>query len=332
MRSLLKVEVTRLRWRRAVLLILAGAVLVPGVIFAATAWNTRPVSASELQRIEQTVAEEAQQPYVQKQLAKCLEKPERYGVPAGAAGELDVQAECESMVLPRVEWYAHRQPLDVAGERSHGSLLGVSVVLTMLLLLVGTTFVGHDWNSGSMSNQLLFEPRRLRIWAAKALVVLAVGMMVAGLVLASYWGGLLALADHRGLAVQESVASAGYGSVLRGALLAAFAGVGGYAMTMLFRSTVATLGVLFAVAVAGPLLITLLGFPGNQRYMPQNNYGAVLNHGTTYYDYAACEELYDDACNGERRLSLAHGTTYFGSLLLLAGVPSLLSFRRRDVP
>ena len=45
---------------------------------------------------------------------------------------------------------------------------GLAVVVShLLLVLVGTTFVGHDWNSGSMSNQLLFEPRRLRVWAAK---------------------------------------------------------------------------------------------------------------------------------------------------------------------
>ena len=329
MKSLLHVELTRLRWRRAILLIVAGAVLVPAVIFAATAWNTRPISESELQRAEQSVAQESQQPRVQRELRKRLSKPERYGVPAGG----DVQARCESMMLPQVDWYVWRQPLDVAAERTNGSLLGVAIVLTMLLLLVGTTFVGHDWSSGSMSNQLLFEPRRLRIWAAKGLIILAAGIVVAGIVLASYWGGLLALAHQRELQVPDSVVSAGYGSVLRGTLLAAFAGLGGYAMTMLFRSTVATLGVLFAVAIAGPLLITLLGFPGNQRYMPQNNYGAVLNHGTTYYDYAACEQVYDDdACNPERRLSLAHGTTYFGSLLVLAGVPSLLLFRRRDVP
>ena len=330
MRPLLKVELTRLRWRRAVLLILAGAVLVPAIIFAATAWNTRPVSASELQRIERMVAEEAQRPSTQRQLDKCVAKPDRYGIPTGG----DVQAECESMVLPRVEWYSHRQPLDVAAERTRGSLFGVAVVLTMLLLLVGTTFVGHDWNSGSMSNQLLFEPRRLRVWAAKGLVVLAAGVVVAGLVLASYWGGLLALADHRGLPVPDEVVSAGYGAVLRGALLAAFAGVGGYATTMLFRSTVATLGVLFAVAIAGPLLITLLGFPGNQRYLPQHNYTAVLNHGATYYDYAVCDFSGPEQqeCDPERRLSLAHGTTYFGSLLVFAGVPSLLLFRRRDVP
>ena len=45
------------------------------------------------------------------------------------------------------------------------------------MLLLGTTFAGHDWNTGSMSNQLLFEPRRERVWLAKAL---AVGMLTGG--------------------------------------------------------------------------------------------------------------------------------------------------------
>ncbi len=329
MKAMLLVELTRLRWRRAVLLLVTAAVVLPAIIFAATAWNTRPASAAELQRVQQMVAEESQQPYVQKELNRCLAKPQRYGVPPGD----DLQSGCESRVLPQVEWYSSRQVLDPTSERTDGSGLAVSIVLTMLLVLLGTTFVGHDWNSGSMSNQLLFAPRRLRLWAGKCLIVLGTGIVVAGLVLASYWGGLLALADHRGLEVPGDLVSAGYVWVLRGSLLTALAGVGGYAMTMLFRSTVATLGVLFAVAIVGPLLITVLGFPGNQRYLPQHNYAAVLNHGTTYYDYDSCNSSGgEQECNPERSLSMAHGMTYFGSLLALAVVPSLLSFRRRDVP
>ena len=42
------------------------------------------------------------------------------------------------------------------------------ILLAILMMLAGTTFAGHDWASGSVSNQLLFEPRRPRVWAAKA--------------------------------------------------------------------------------------------------------------------------------------------------------------------
>ena len=64
-------------------------------------------------------------------------------------------------------------------------------------MLVGTTFAGHDWNTGSMSNQLLFEPRRLRVWMAKGAAVLLTGLVVGAVVLALFWGGAALLASSR---------------------------------------------------------------------------------------------------------------------------------------
>jgi hypothetical protein len=239
------------------------------------------------------------------------------------------------MMLPRVEWYTNRPALDLDSQRRESGL-AVVVVLTMLLVLIGTTFVGHDWNSGSMSNQLLFEPRRARVWAAKGAVVLLIGLVVAGLVLGAYWTGLWWVADHRGIEIPDGTMREAYQQALRGTLLAAFAGLGGYALTMLFRSTVATLGVLFAVAIAGPLFITMLGFPGNARLLPQNNVAAVLFEGVRFIDYSRSDCFSDGGPRPADRcvvkMSTAGGAAYFGGLLLLAGVPSLLSFRRRDVP
>jgi hypothetical protein len=244
----------------------------------------------------------------------------------------DFHSACTRQVT---RWYGN-SPLDLVEEREQGGAIAAMVLITMLMLLAGTTFAGHDWNTGSMSNQLLFEPRRGRVWAAKGLVVLVAGLVVAGAVLAAYWTGLWWLAQHRGLDVRDGVLSEAYGQALRGALVAGFAGLGGYALTMLFRSTVATLGILFAVALAGPLLITLLALPGHLRLMPQNNYGAVLMDGITVDDYnnPACHM--DGPNGGESdcrvRVTKTDGALYFGGLLLLAGAPSVLSFRRRDVP
>ena len=50
---------------------------------------------------------------------------------------------------------------------------------------------------------------------------------------------------------------------------------------MLFRSTVATVGVLFAVSVAGGLFIALLGL--GEQWQPHKNVAAIVKNGTTYY-------------------------------------------------
>ena len=80
MTRLLMVELTRLRWRRAVLLLLAAAVVIPVVIGIGTVWDTRPPTAEDRARVDAMVAEEREQPYVQEELERCIEQPDEYGV------------------------------------------------------------------------------------------------------------------------------------------------------------------------------------------------------------------------------------------------------------
>ena len=209
------------------------------------------------------------------------------------------------------------------------------MVVSLLLVLAGTTFVGHDWNSGSMSNQLLFEPRRVRVWVAKGGVVLGVAFALCLIVITAYWLVLFAVARSRDLPAGNGLLVDCLQMGLRGAVVAGLSALGGFALTMLFRSTVATLGVLFAVTIAGGLLIAALGI--SERWYPQLNLMAVVTNGATYY-----AELPDECfgtrppegvdCDGERELSAAQGAAYLVPLLLAGGAASLLSFRRRDVP
>ena len=67
-------------------------------------WNTRPVSAAELERVEQQVRTEAESPQLQRELERCVAKPRQYGV----GGSADVRTACEDMMLPQVEWYTNR--------------------------------------------------------------------------------------------------------------------------------------------------------------------------------------------------------------------------------
>jgi hypothetical protein len=106
----------------------------------------------------------------------------------------------------------------------------------------------------------------------------------------------------------------------------------GFALTMLFRSTVATLGILMAVALAGGTLLGALGIEGP--WNPALNVAAVVNDGAQYYVATECSQVDGglEDCGEERTLSLAGGATYLGTIVVLVGAGSLLSFRRRDVP
>lgn len=315
----LRVELTRLRWRRAVVVLLLLALAIPALIGASRIWSTRPVSEAEIAQLVRTNAEELQ---------RCVERPRQFGLPRSAD-----EQQCTDRI---VEWYAGRSPLRLAEEQV-GSGLGVVAVLTMLLMLLGTTFAGHDWATGSMSNQLLFEARRGRVWSAKAAAVTLVSLVTATVVSTAYWLVLYGVARLRDLPLREDALldSLAYG--LRGAGFAAAAALGGYALTMLFRSTVATIGVLFAVTVAGGIVLAALDV--SDRWQPAANLAAIVNNGTTYWVpvpescWSGGEEPQPGSeCDPEAHLSLGHGVGYYGTALVLVGAASVLTFRRRDVP
>ena len=139
MTRLLGVELTRLRWRRAVLLLLAMAVVLPTVVFGAIVWNTRPVSAAEQERVEPGAGRRRSRPRCSASSSAASPGP---GSTAPAAPRT-MRTACEEMMLPQVEWYTNRPALDLDSQRRESGL-AVVVVLTMLLVLIGTTFVGHD--------------------------------------------------------------------------------------------------------------------------------------------------------------------------------------------
>lgn len=322
---LLGVELTRLRWRRAALVLLGACVVVPTVILAVTAWNTRPVSAAELRHAEQQVEQLRGQQGYQADLARCEKRPHRYGVPTADR--------CESQMGPQVEWFISRSPLDV-GDVSRGLGPTVIVLLAGLLMLVGTTFAGADWNSGSMSNQLLFEPRRLRVWTAKAGAVVIVSAVTSAVVLAAFWAAVLALASSRGIDVPPHLTAYLRGESLRGVVLAMAGALGAFAVTMFFRSTVATLGILFGTALVGSLVLAALGV--SERWFPHVNVGAWLLDGVRYYvtPPVSCRSAtrMTAECRGVRWVSKGDAAAYLGAFLVLAVGLSTAAFRRRDVP
>ncbi|MDZ5622361.1 hypothetical protein [Nocardioides bizhenqiangii] len=328
MSRLLQVELTRLLCRRAVLVILAVAVAIPVVIGVATVLNTRPPSAGDLAYAEEQVAIEMQNPRVERGYERCLDNPERH---LGQPLPDDVEAACNESYLPQPEWFVYWEPLDLAGERDEGSGLAVVIVLAILMMLVGTTFAGHDWASGSVSNQLLFEPRRPLVWAAKGTVVTVAAGLFAGVVVTAYWLLLGLVARSRDIEIGDGLLLDCLQSGWRGAGIAAGAALAGYALTMLFRSTVAALGVLLAASVAGGIVLAVIGV--GSVWNPGLNIAAVILDGAPYWADAPCpgnEEI--GFCSVEKTLPIGRALLFLGTGLVLFAAASLASFHRRDVP
>lgn len=322
---LIQAELTRLRWRRAVLVLVGAALVVPALIAGSHAWETRPVTASEL-----TQAQREMDDFLAMDIESCTDHPGDWDVDP----ELDAEAverECTEMMgdYGSPEDWLGRSVLDLEDVRT-GSALAAVTVLALIAVLVGTTFVGHDWATGSMSNQLLFESRRGRVWWAKAIAVATGTAVVALFSLAIFWGIVAAAASSRGITTPDAVWSAvGWGSV-RSLVLVSGAAVIAYALTTLFRSTVGALGLMFAATMLSTIVLATLGL-GEQWMLPSNAWAFVLD-GYEYWDSKAnnpgCADEYD--CYST--ISLAQSSLYLGVLLAGSVALSLVSFRRRDVP
>lgn len=328
---LLLVELRRYLRRRAVQLLTAACVVVPTFIGVITIFDTQPPSDAEIAFQQQ----QAENDY-DEMITYCTQNPEEWGI---SGTDAEVEEECIAQNPEEGYFgYEYYNTLRLDDQQS-SSGVAVASFLAILLLLAGTTFTGHDWNSGSVSNQLLFEPRRARVWSAKALVVTGGALLVAAVVMTAYWAVLGAVASSRD--------TLGDGDLLdalqmgwRSAGVAAAASLLGFVLTMLFRSTVATIGLLLGAAVAGSLLLAAVGV--SERWNPAINLLALIDNGTTFYSPDACSEPddlddgfddyqdYEDYC--EEEVTFTDASLYLGSFLLVGGVASFVSFGRRDVP
>jgi hypothetical protein len=315
---LLSVELGRFRSRRAVAALLLAAVALAALLVASAAYDTRPVDATERavaqNQFAQARADDAHD------YQTCLADPEQY---LGAGG---TAAECDS-ARPQLSWFLPRSPLHLADEID-GRGRTLIALLAVIGAVIGATFCGADWSSGSLGNQLLFVPRRIAMWLAKGVAVTA-GMTAAAAVLVTgFWAALQAIASSRGLATSAATWREIAGSSGRGLALVAATTLGTFALTMLLRSTVATLGLLLGAVVVGEGLAGALPFHRMSQWSPSQNIGAWLSNGIQVYDDTACRGTGENCLY---TLPLVHAAVYLGALLVLAVALSLISFRRRDV-
>lgn len=320
---LVLVELSRFRSRRTIALLALAAAVTAVVLAGVVAWDTRPLSGADRSDASAQADLEGRSPGLQAELRACRASPHDFLGPTATA------ADCDRAFLPGAQDYYPRHDLTLGGAlRQDG--INLALVLAGLMVIAGATFAGADWASGSLTNQLLFEPRRGRLWLAKAA---AVGLGCAGLtavVLAAFWVGLSLVMRSRGLDVPGGDVATIAWHVLRAAALGAGAGIGAFALTMVFRHTVAALALLFVYAVGGEIALTVLPWSGAGRWSVGNNtYGWLSAHGTYFDPTIRCGP--GERCGGMQTITHLQAGTFLGVLLVVAALVSLLWFRRRDV-
>lgn len=135
-------------------------------------------------------------------------------------------------------------------------LEGTGVAMAFVAIVLGASFVGAEFNVGSLTTQLLFEPRRTRVHLGKAAAVAigaaVVSLLVSLLIGASMYVGSTAKGIVDG--VDGAFWSARAGDALRLAATAALAGLMAYSVTLVTKRTSAAIVLFF---VQYPLLFLI---------------------------------------------------------------------------
>ena len=317
------VELARLRSRRAIAVLLAGAFVIGALVLGGVLWEHRPVPADELAAAQRQAAADAERPMLERQIRECEQNPRRFFGPRSNAGD------CRQNLLPSADWYLNRPQLRPA-ELLEELPIAIALLAAVIAALVGATMIGAEWSAGSVGTQLLFEPRRRRVWAAKALVIAAVCAVMALAVYALVWAGILIahgawVGDHLRSGFTRDLAMTG----LRVVAFTAVGGLAGYAITAAVRHTVVVVGLMLAYSVVGEVLFRQL-WPPVEPWLVSNNAFAWIQDGFTVVRYPSdCFE----GCRPIRdTITTTDAAVYFGVLAALALAISLLFFQRRDVP
>jgi ABC-2 type transport system permease protein len=196
-------------------------------------------------------------------------------------------------------------------------LAGSSGFLITLLLVLGASFVGAEWHAGTMATFLTWEPRRVRVFAAKFLAA-AVFAFAAFLVVQAVLGlALVPAAALRGTTQGADITWLGstFGLQVRAAVMASVAAGIGLSLASIGRNTALSLGVGFVYfSILEPFLRAVR--PGWQSWFLSDNVATFVS--------------------GESG-GFIEGRSPFEAALLIAAytlglaVAALELFRRRDV-
>ena len=307
MTSLLRAELRRATSRRLVRFGVAATLVAIVVAGAITAVNSHRPTSAELAQANEVFRTNMQQ---------CLSG--HYVREKDLPPNTTFTEFCSKNVRPELFVATHQ--FELFG--LPGILMGASPLLILGGLLVGASLVGAEWHAGTMTTLLTWEPRRIRVLIAKALVAAIVVVVLAILLQVVLSFVLWLVAATRGSTVetggdwQRRVA----GAILRVGGAASVASLIGLSIAMLGRNTAAALGLGFAYLGVLEGLIRGLR-PAWQPWLLGDNVAVFVSGHATLLGLPP----HDVTRTLEAAAAVAFG--YAAVLLVLAGV----GFRVRDV-
>lgn len=322
---LIRVEIRRLLARR--LLLVLGAVLIGGMSVAAvgTALHSSRDLAGARAKAERQVAEYQAQS-VERMKSCEAEK---------AAGRIPPEVVCtEERGGPTAENF-YTDPRYSFARGGPDAVAGAIVGVAMLGVVLGASAVGAEWSAGTFAGLLTWEPRRLRVLAAKLLALATVVVVIALAAVATqllvYWaiaGTRGTLAGTTSAVVREMVWRGARGVGLVGLLTVAAAAVAG-----ILRSTAGALGAAAGYLVVFEILSRNLR-PGWARWLFSSNAGALVNGKIEIYPPQSFSQSTPFAPPMEIRPFILHASR--AALVLSLAVAALVALwalllRRRDV-
>jgi hypothetical protein len=171
----------------------------------------------------------------------------------------------------------YRDPRYSFAEHAPNVVVGLVVAVSLLGFVIGTSFIGAEWASGTMASLLTWEPRRIRVLVAKLAAPIVVLVIVGVVAIALGLGGAWLIAATRGTtadttshAVNLMIARGGRGLLLIGLLTGAGCAIAGFT-----RHTVAALVATVAYLVIVENILRHLE-PGWERWFLTSNAAAVL--------------------------------------------------------
>lgn len=326
MNRLLRVELTRLWWRRLPVVAALGLLAVIGVTLFGVHQNAGAAARALAGQDENfNFAVEDWERNGEQMLEQCRadEADERE-----ASGDENLDFGCDQMGPPTVEaWFG--QPPSVAAQVTE-LLLGLSWVLLFAVVVIGCTSTTKELAQRTLGTWLTFVPRRGPVYLSKLLAAALWSLPLTALLIVGVVLGAIAVLNYHG--VPDGVTSAEWTDLgwlfARLTLLALVTAAAGAASGFLVRNVAVLIGLCVGYAIAVESILAQL-VPPLQRWTVSKNVTAWLTDGTTWITYGTCDET---GCSDiERSLTLAQGTAYLGvGAVLLIGLGYLV-LRTRDL-